>query len=141
MKWPSLKGTIFDVFGSKDEDEEPEFYEDTYDMSGLLLRVYSSKRNPYVGKAFPRIGACIKKIRVMDNENWYVFQLKEPMPYANYHPSLFIIKPFDPHRALDQDKVQIYFMFIPDERFLDQPDINIRDLRTAGKVYSRPVNL
>jgi hypothetical protein len=141
FRWPTLKGGIFDFFSNDDTTEEAPLYEDSYDMSGLVLRVYSSKRNPYVGKHFPRVGACIKKIRVEDNPNWYVFQLREPMPYGHYHPSLFIIKPYDPRTALDQDKIHIYFMFVPDEKLLQQVNIRIRDLRTAGKIFSRPINL
>jgi RsiW-degrading membrane proteinase PrsW (M82 family) len=111
------------------------------DMSGLELRIFASKKNPYIGNKMPRTGICIKKVTVNNDPNWHVLQLKKPMPFRNYHPGLFIIKPVNSTDRLDDDKIPIYFLFIPDKKLLQMKNIDVKRLRTAGKAFSRPVNL
>jgi len=137
---PNLGGGLFGKLPGIGSTKETKPEED-YDYTGTALRIFSSKKNRFVGKHLPSKGVCIKKITVEGNNNWYVLQLEDPIHLNNYHPHLFIIKPINNSQSLDEDKVQIYFLFIPDEKILKSPDINIRSLLTAGKVFSRPINL
>lgn len=137
FNWSKLGGGLFSLPGSP-IDEEPS---PTQDYTGLVLRFFAPKGNPYLGKQLPQVGACIKQISINNDSNWYVVQMKKPLVYAEYHPNLFVIRAKHSGRVLTEDKIEIYFMFVPDERILSQESIDIKQLRYAGPVFSRPVNM
>ena len=44
-----------------------------------------------------------------------------------------------PDQPLNEPKIEIFFMFIPDSGMLNAQEINARDLRYAGRAYSMPI--
>lgn len=112
-----------------------------FDYTGLALRLFAPKSNKYLGDKLPQKGILLKKIKVGDDPNWYIMQLDQPVPYANYHPTLIVIKNKNVRDALEDDKIPIYFMFIPSPDLLKKEHITIQELRYAGPAFSRPLNL
>lgn len=109
------------------------------DFIGLPLRLFAPKTNRYIGDKLPKSGVCIRRITVSGNENWYVFQLNDPIHYNNYVPTHIILKGKNASEPLDQPKIEIYFMFIPDIHILQYDHIDVKQLRYAGRAYSMPV--
>lgn len=121
--------------GSNDMED----HESDHDFIGLQLRLFAPKSNPYIGEKLPKSGTCVKHITVSGNPNWYVLQLNSPIHYGNMVSTHIIIKNKLPHQLLNEPKIEIYFMFIPDIFLIDSPDLDIRQLRYAGRAYSMPV--
>jgi RsiW-degrading membrane proteinase PrsW (M82 family) len=119
-----------DFFRSEDNNES---------LEGLQLRLFAPKTNVYVGKLLPVSGVCVRKVEVGNNPNWYVFKLNSPIQMNNYVQDYIILKSKSDTQSLTQDKVEIYFMFIPDASLLLRSKISIESLRYAGRVYSRVV--
>ena len=110
------------------------------DLTGLSLRLFAPKSNMYVGNKLPVSGVCVRKIKVGGNPNWYVFQLNTPIEYLDYVSDRIIIKNKQLTDSLMDDKIEIYFMFVPHENVFRQHIISIEDLRYVGRVYSRPLS-
>ncbi len=108
-------------------------------LIGTELRLFAPKTNLYVGNKLPVSGVCIQKIEVGGNPNWYVFKLNTPIAYSTYVSDRIIIKNKDLKDSLLDDKIEIYFMFVPNESVFRQHIISVEDLRYVGRVYSRPV--
>lgn len=106
---------------------------------GQALRLFAPKTNPYIGDKLPKSGVCVRRITVGGNPNWYVFQLNTPIRYGNYVETHIVLKNKRPDQLLDEPKIEIYFMFIPDIHLLNREEIDVRDLRYAGRAYSMPV--
>jgi hypothetical protein len=113
--------------------------EESRNFVGQTLRLFAPKTNPYIGDKLPKSGVCVRKVTVGGNPNWYVFQLNTPIRYNNFVETHIILKNKRPDQPLDEPKIEIYFMFIPDIRLLNEEEINVRDLRYAGRAYSMPV--
>ena len=109
------------------------------DFTGLKLRLFAPKTNPYIGNQLPVSGKCIKRITVADDPNWYLFELNSPVKYSNYKSNRIIIRHKDDNKSLQDDKIEIFFMFIPKSSLLKLKNIPITELRYADRVYSRPV--
>lgn len=110
------------------------------DLSGLELRLFAPKSNKYIGSDLPVSGVFSYKVKVGGNPNWYVFKLNIPVQFNGYISYHIILKNKDVKQSLMDDKIEIYFMFIPSEDILQQREIDISELRYAGRSYSRPLN-
>lgn len=108
-------------------------------LLGLNLRLFAPKTNPYIGSQLPVSGKCIKRITVADDSQWYLFELDHSISYSDYLKDKVIIRHKNEGDSLRQDKVEILFMFIPNSKILNQNYIDIKDLRYADRVYSRPL--
>jgi hypothetical protein len=108
------------------------------DLTGLNLRLFAPKSNPYIGNKLPVSGKCIKRITVADDSEWYLFELNNTIRYSNFLQDKIIIRHKNEGESLRMDKIEIFFMFIPNEAILKQRNIDIRDLRYADRAYSRP---
>jgi hypothetical protein len=133
FKMPEIGG----IFGlpsgaATDEDEEQDF-------TGLKLRLFAPKTNPYIGDKLPKSGKCVKAICVNGHTGWYVFELNTPLHYGSFVPTHIIVKNKQPHQPLNQPKIEIYFMFVPDIDLLRSEDIAANQLRYAGRAYSMPI--
>lgn len=137
FRMPRFSDSIFGLPGAGSDDDDDD--SDGNNFVGLRLRLFAPKTNPYIGDKLPKSGMCVRKITVGGNPNWYVFQLNTPIHYSNYASSHIIIKPKLAYQSLDEPKIEIYFMFIPDIFMIDAADIDIRRLRYAGRAYSMPV--
>lgn len=134
FRMPTFSDSIFGLpFGKGRDDDEDENY------VGLQLRLFAPKTNPYIGDKLPKSGVCVRKITVGGDPNWYVFQLNTPIHYSSYASSHIILKPKLAGQSLEEPKIEIYFMFIPDIFMIDAEDIDIRRLRYAGRAYSMPI--
>jgi len=135
-KWrfriPSFSRSIFGMTSSDDEEEEQDFI-------GLKLRLFAPKSNPYIGDKLPKSGVCVQKIEVNGQSGWYVFQLNSPINYNNYVSTHIILKNKYPNQPLSEPKIEIYFLFIPDIHLLESENLNVKQLRYAGRAYSMPV--
>lgn len=120
-------------WGTPEEEEE-------HDFIGLKLRLFAPKTNRYIGDKLPKSGVCVSRITVNDDPNWYVFQLNTPIHYSNFVPTHIIIRNKQSGQLLDQPKIEIYFMFIPDIRLLERTHLQISELRYAGRAYSMPID-
>lgn len=109
------------------------------DFTGLKLRLFAPKTNPYIGDKLPKSGTCVKPIRVNGHSGWYVFELNTPIHYGSFVPTHIIVKNKQPHQPLDQPKIEIYFMFVPDIDLLRSENIAANQLRYAGRAYSMPI--
>jgi RsiW-degrading membrane proteinase PrsW (M82 family) len=134
-KWrfriPNITGRYFRLPFTDDEAEK--------DHIGLKMRLFAPKSNPYIGEKLPKSGAIVQKIKVSGDADWYVFQLNTPLIYDSFVPSHVIIKNKDPNLPIDEPKIEIYFMLIPEIGLLQKGEIDIRQLRYAGRAYSMPV--
>lgn len=109
------------------------------DQTGLELRLFAPKSNPYIGNQLPISGKCIRRITVAGDSEWYVFALNNPVKFADFVQDKVIIRHKNEGESLRDDKVEILFMFIPNSRLLNQYNIDIKDLRYADRAYSRPI--
>jgi len=109
------------------------------DFSGESFRLFAPKTNRFVGSYLPTTGSCIRKIEVAGNPNWYLFKLDTPINFPNMLKDYIILKNKNDNQTLAIDKIEIYFMLIPEERFLQKDSLEIASLRYVGKTYSRPI--
>lgn len=133
FKMPEI-GSMFGLPSGEATDED-----EAQDFTGLKLRLFAPKTNPYIGDKLPKSGTCVKAIRVNGHTGWYVFELNTPLHYGSFVPTHIIVKNKQPHQPLDQPKIEIYFMFVPDIELLRSEDIPANRLRYAGRAYSMPV--
>ena len=146
QKWrfrmPSFSGGFlrlpFGMSGRYSSDVED--YDDTRDHIGLRLRLFAPRTNQYIGDKLPKSGICVSKIVVSGDPGWYVFQFNTPLHFNNYVPTHVVIRSKDKSEALDDPKIEIYFMFIPDIDLLKYESLEIKQLRYAGRAYSMPVD-
>lgn len=110
------------------------------DLTGLKLRLFAPKSNKYIGNQLPVTGVCLRSISVNHQENWYLFALNAPVSCSTYLSNKIIIKSKNEHKSLLDDKIEIYFMFIPHEELLLKSNVSIAELRYADRAYSRPLN-
>ncbi len=120
------------AFNKKQNEESSNFV-------GLKLRLTTEVTNKYIGDKLPVTGQCIRKITVSNDPNWYLFQLDARLHYNNYASSCIILKNKKENQLLSESKIEIYFMFIPDIFLLESKDLDIKQLRYAGLVYSEPL--
>lgn len=109
-------------------------------LRGLELRLFAPKSNKYIGNKLPVSGYCSKPIMVNGNSNWYLFTLNSPIKYSDFITDKIIIKNKRESESLLMDKIEIYFMFIPNTSVISKSNIRLQDLRYAGRAYSRPLN-
>lgn len=133
---PFIRNLISIPFLSGTEKEDATYQRD---FVGLQLRLFAPKSNPYIGDKLPKSGECVRRITVNGNPNWYVFRLNTPLHYGNMVPTHIILKNKLPEQPLNQPKIEIYFMFIPDIFLLESPNLDITQLRYAGRAYSMPL--
>jgi RsiW-degrading membrane proteinase PrsW (M82 family) len=147
-KWrfsiPRLSSAVFRLpYGRRGfynhEDDDCEHYEESTDLTGLHLRLFAPKSNKYIGDKLPKSGMLVRKVTVSNDPDWYVLQLNSPIHYNNYVPTHIIVKNKHRDELLDQPKIEIYFMFIPDIELLRDDSIDVRQLRYAGRAYSMPL--
>ena len=113
--------------------------DDERSLVGQKLRMFSPKTNPYIGKLLPVNGKCISKITVSENPDWYLVELKRPLDFPQHHQTQVIVKSKSIEKTLEDDKIEIYFMLIPDGLSLEQTGLSVEDLHYTGRAYSRPV--
>ncbi len=130
FRMPSFSRSIFGM-GSDEEEEQ--------DFIGLQLRLFAPKSNPYIGDKLPKSGVCVQKIEVNGQSGWYVFQLNTPIHYNDYVSTHIILKNKYPNQPLNKPKIEIYFLFIPDIHLLESGNVNVKQLRYAGRAYSMPI--
>jgi len=109
-------------------------------LIGLELGLFAPKSNKYIGDKLPVTGYCSKSVTVNNDSHWYLFKLNRPVEYSSFLSDQIIIRHKNESDNLLKDKIEIYFMFIPDASLLQKNSIPIRDLRYAGRAYSRPLN-
>lgn len=131
FRMPSFSRSIFGMGAVDDEDEQ--------DFIGLKLRLFAPKSNPYIGDKLPKSGVCVQKIEVNGQSGWYVFQLNTPINYNNYVSTHIVLKNKYPNQSLGEPKIEIYFLFIPDIHLLRSENLNVKQLRYAGRAYSIPI--
>ena len=131
FRMPAFSRSIFGMSSDDDEDDQ--------DFIGLKLRLFAPKSNPYIGDKLPKSGVCVQKIEVNGQGGWYVFQLNSPINYNNYVSTHIILKNKYPNRTLSDPKIEIYFLFIPDIHLLESENLNVKQLRYAGRAYSMPI--
>lgn len=131
FRMPAFSRSIFGMGGNDDDDEQ--------DFIGLTLRLFAPKNNPYIGDKLPKSGVCVKKIQVNGQSGWYVFQLNTPINYNNYVSTHIVLKNKYQNQSLDEPKIEIYFLFIPDIHLLQSENLNVKQLRYAGRAYSMPI--
>lgn len=120
-----------------------EVYETSHtgpDLRGLQLRLFAPKSNRYIGSQLPVTGYCSKRMIISGEEGWYLFRLNKKVFCNDFLTDTILIKSKQNGKTLLDDKIEIYFMFIPTANILDQGNISIQDLRFAGRAYSRPLN-
>jgi len=118
----------------RDRDEKT-----TSHFIGLKLRLTAPKTNQYIGNKLPVTGQCVRKITVSNDPDWYLFQLDTRLHFNNYASTCIIIKNKQTQQLLNEPKIEIYFMFIPDIFLIDAGDLDIKQLRYAGAAYSEPI--
>ncbi len=114
---------------------EPEYE----DISGISLRLFAPKTNPYIGGLLPVSGICTRKICVGENPDWYLFRLNKALGYPGHRDDYVIIKPKSSDHTLKDDKIEIYLMLIPNNTLIDDT-LEIEELRYTGRAYSRPIS-
>lgn len=112
----------------------------TKELKGLKLRFFAPKSNPYIGDKLPITGYCARNISVNEDPDWYLVTLNRPLHYGTFLPNQIIVRHKHESESLLKDKVEIYFMFIPGAAILRKDNINLQELRYAGRAYSRPLN-
>jgi RsiW-degrading membrane proteinase PrsW (M82 family) len=132
FRMPAFSRSIFGMSGDDDEDDQ--------DYIGLKLRLFAPKSNQYIGDKLPKSGVCVQKIEINGQGGWYVFQLNTPINYNNYVSTHIILKNKYPNQSLNEPKIEIYFLFIPDIHLLQAENLNVKQLRYAGRAYSMPIN-
>ena len=110
------------------------------DLRGLELRLFAPKSNKYIGNKLPVSGYCAKSVTVNGDPNWYLFTLNTPIVYSDFLSDQIIVRNKNEGDSLISDKIEIYFMFIPNYSILQKSTIDIQELRYAGRAYSRPLN-
>ena len=125
------------MFDNTPTDEKAVAIQD--DVSGIMLRLFASKDNQYVGSELPMSGVCIKKIQVETDRNWYVFKTNSPLHIKGGDYSYFVVKPKNKAQSLTQDKIPIYFMVVKNQDKLIQGAIFMKELWYTGNVFSRPI--
>lgn len=138
---PRINLSFFSLPSNQDwvDEKETNTKESQVDFTGMQLRLFAPKTNPYVGSMLPVSGRCVRKIRVAGNPNWYIFKLDTPISYPKMVNDYIILKNKDDNQTLAMDKIEIYFMLVPDERLLQKSSLEINSLRYVGRTYSRPV--
>lgn len=131
FRMPAFSQSIFGMSSNEDEDDQ--------DFVGLKLRLFAPKSNQYIGDKLPKSGVCVQKIEVNGQSGWYVFQLNTPINYNNYVSTHIILKNKYPNQPLSDPKIEIYFLFIPDIHLLESENLNVKQLRYAGRAYSMPI--
>lgn len=131
FRMPAFSRSIFGMAGDGDEDDQ--------DYIGLKLRLFAPKSNQYIGDKLPKSGVCVQKIEVNGQGGWYVFQLNTPINYNNYVSTHIVLKNKYPNQSLNEPKIEIYFLFIPDIHLLQAENLNVKQLRYAGRAYSMPI--
>lgn len=131
FRMPAFSRSIFGMSGDGDEDDQ--------DYLGLKLRLFAPKSNPYIGDKLPKSGVCVQKIEVNGQAGWYVFQLNTPINYNNYVSTHIVLKNKYANQSLNEPKIEIYFLFIPDIHLLQAESLNVKQLRYAGRAYSMPI--
>ncbi|MDH4472447.1 MAG: PrsW family glutamic-type intramembrane protease [Fluviicola sp.] len=131
FRMPAFSRSIFGMSGDNDEDDQ--------DYLGLKLRLFAPKSNQYIGDKLPKSGVCVQKIEINGQSGWYVFQLNTPINYNNYVSTHIILKNKYPNQSLNEPKIEIYFLFIPDIHLLQSENLNVKQLRYAGRAYSMPI--
>lgn len=124
----------FNNYGYRDMEIESD-----EDCVGLQLRLFAPKSNRYIGDKLPVTGSCIRPVQVNGTTGWYIFRLNTPVSYSNYVSDYIIIRTKDANKSLREDKIEIYFMFMPSPLLLERSSVMMAELRYAGRAYSRPV--
>lgn len=120
-------------FSDNMEDEEFEEIPEN-----LELRFFTSKSNQYIGNLLPISGKIERNIEV-DDTRWYLISLNSPLHFQLYHPKHVIIRPKSKNQSLNDDKIEIIFLLIPNGDLLYKKNLSVKDLRYVGTVYSRPI--
>tara|TARA_B100000508_G_scaffold137355_2_gene131759 strand:+ start:51401 stop:53542 length:2142 start_codon:yes stop_codon:yes gene_type:complete len=115
-------------------------YYDGPDLRGLKLRLFAPKSNKFIGNQLPVTGYCSKRMVVNNQQDWFLFRLDQPVYFNSFLSDQILIKSKNDQYSLLDDKIEIYFMFIPSPDLLQKDHLMISDLRYAGKSYSRPLN-
>lgn len=110
------------------------------DLRGLELRLFAPKSNKYIGDKLPVSGYCAKSVSVNGDSNWYLFTLNAPIEFGGFVSDQIIVRNKNEKDSLLSDKIEIYFMFIPNSSIIQKSNIEIQELRYAGRAYSRPLN-
>ncbi len=141
-RWRKFEYKFFSwIPGMKSRTDE--FGEDAVDNSefeGLELRLFVPKSNRFVGSKFPVRARCVGLIHVSGSENWCLFQLNSPFDYPGHRKDYVILRTKEQHARLDQDKVEVLLLFIPQSIKLDGTPLHTHELRFTGKAFSRPVS-
>lgn len=112
--------------------------EESANLEGLKLRLFTPKSNPYIGTLFPVSGYCARKMNVGGQDDWYLFYLNNDLALPNFRSDAVIIRPKSMYHTLEQDKIEIYLLLIP--KNLEVEDgLEVKQLRYPGKAYSRPI--
>ena len=127
-------------FGESLHDYTNTFNSSTQDLKGLKLRFFAPKTNPYIGDKLPVTGYCARNISVNEDLDWYLVTLDQPIYYSRFLPNQIIVRHKYESESLLKDKVEIYFMFIPDTSILKKDNIKLQELRYAGRAYARHLN-
>jgi len=142
QKWrfrmPAITGGLLRLPFGRGSDQEDDDDADR-DFTGLKLRLFAPKTNKYIGDKLPKSGVCVSRVTVSGDPGWYVFQLNTPIHYNNYVPTHIILRSRNRNEPLDEPKIEIYFMFIPDIRLISDAEVDVKQLRYAGRAYSVPI--
>jgi len=133
-KLPKFKGfgsTLFSLPESSSTASEE-------DHTGLELRLFTPKSNQFIGHLLPISGVCQRRITVSGYDDWYVFHLKTSLGYANFRQDVVIVRPKTTGTSLQEDKIEIHLLLVPLSLVI-LDDIEVRQLRYTGRVYSRPI--
>lgn len=109
------------------------------DLTGVKIRFFAPKDNPYIGGQLPTTGVLIKRMEVSGSDDWYLVLLDSQLYLNNCLTDRVIIRHKNKGQSLMMDKVLIYFMMIPSEYEIQKSPLLTRDLLFTGRVYSRPV--
>lgn len=135
-KLPKIPGFFSRMFSIPKEQEE-ELMEKN--LIGLPLRMFTPKTNPYIGKLLPISGTCEQQLTISGNPNWYLVKLNKKLGYPKHDQEYVLVKSKSIQKSLEDDKIEIYFMLIPEGVDLHSTNLQVGDLRYTGKVYSRPI--
>ncbi len=140
-RWRNIQFKFFSwVPGMSGQSEiTEELGVDNSEFEGLELRLFVPKSNRYVGPKFPVRAKCIGLITVSGSKNWCLFRVESSFNYPGHRNDYFIIRTKENYARLDQDKVEVLLLFIPDSVELDGSPLNTNELRYTGKAFSRPI--
>ncbi len=109
------------------------------DLTGLKMRFFAPKDNPFVGSQFPVTGSLGERIEVSGDDQWYLVHLDSSIQVNECLTDKAIVRHKNEGTSLSMDKVLIYFMMIPDEYTLRKETLLTKDLIFTGRVYSRVI--